>query len=403
MVEDLRKYTRRDFLKIGAAIGGGVFLTPRFFDRLIIPVAEQYTAWIKADAPNDQFLEENKHKLARLKLGGSFSPEQVHYLNGETDEKSSPTEAQKIIVEDLDITDLRLGIRWSHAMFQNHKVNLAYYRPYIDYCLSKDVNLCLNVGPIKTFRWPEQHIPYFLKDNLPRKGAVITPDMEIAKTAMEYLDLLLHQLTSEYGADLRKNTSIVQLENEPLVPYGEFEWTMSADYFQKVNSIAKPYFPNSKFLINTGPFIVEPVSGLLNQLSKDGIKPLYGVDYYYKIDDHTNSNNWIMQLPLLGSLDLLTISKIFGRSIQPKNMHLSDIEVTEGQFEGWGKHPTPGIRGFRYLLLRCMDNIFDANANNMLIRLWGLEAFAQKIMRGEDTENHKQIVQLMHAINRSTN
>ncbi len=394
------KYTRREALKL-MAIGTGIPLTLGG-SHLARPIFDQLTASFKANFSNSWFLKENKDKLRNLEIGGSFSPEQAFYISNGENEKDNSQELLRIIVKELNIKDLRLGIRWSETMFKRGKVEISSYKPYIDYCLENGVNLCLNVGPIKTFRWPEQHIPYFLKDILPPNGATITPNMEIAKEATDYLDLLLYHLTAEYRTDLQNKTPIIQVENESSVPYGEYGWTMRKDYLQQVTNIAKQHFPNSKFLFNTGLFMVEPISNLLNQLNAYNIKTIYGLDYYFNIDDHTNSKNWIIQLPFINHLDLLTLSKIFGQPLWPDNVHPSNMEITEGQFEGWGRYQDPGnsVKEFRYLLLRCMDDIFNADTKyHRLIRLWGLEAFAQKIFKNRLSDDHKNIIELIQAIN----
>lgn len=403
MIESLlqKRCTRRELLT-GMAVAGGTFLG---YQHLAKPIFDRYLASYKAEFPNEFFLEDNRKNLKHLKIGGSFSPEQAFYLSNEENEGSVPQELLRIIVKELNIKDLRLGIRWSHTMFQEDKVDISSYIPYINYCLENDVNLCLNIGPIKTFRWPEQHIPFFIKEKgLPLKNSLITPDMEIAKRAKNYLGLLLFGLTSEFGNALTGEQIDVQLENEPHIKYGEFGYTMSNDYIHELVNMTRPFFPNSKFLFNTGPFVVEPVADLLKRLHGDGVKTVYGVDYYYQIDDHTNSNNWFIQLPIIKDLDLLTLSKMFGRPIIPKDLHNLDIEVTEGQFEGWGKYVKPGdsAKEFRYLLYRCINDIFEDNTdNNMLIRLWGLEAFAQKIMNKTLTPEHREIRKLMLAINQN--
>lgn len=400
--------TRREFISliVRGATAGSYLLTPKIQQHLVMPIIEQYFTWLKADTSNELFLKDNERKLARVRIGGSFSPEQASFLYREAGEEDDPLKNLQYIVEELHIRDLRLGIRWSEVMRQRGKVNISNYTPYLNYCFKNGVNLCLNVGPIKTFRWREQHIPDFLRDNsLPAYGALITSDMEIAKEATEYYILLLHQLNLEYGKDLKEKVKIVQIDNEPSVKFGEFGWVMSINHLENLIDITQTYFPQSKYLFNSGPFAIDPISHLFDSLAKRNIKLVYGTDYYPWIDDHTNPYSKLLHLPLINSLDLITLSKMAGQPIQPISKTAFDREATEIQFEGWGRHYTPGnsVRDFMYILLRCMNDILDINTNQIQVaRLWGLEAFARKMMAGVNTEDHNRIVRLIHAVNQNS-
>ncbi|NLE31055.1 hypothetical protein GX618_02145, partial [Candidatus Dojkabacteria bacterium] len=115
-------------------------------------------------------------------LGTSFSPEYAKSLGCE-----NPLKLLKIINKELGIKDIRLGLRWN-VVERDKKISLDYYDKYLKYLFKNDCKVCLNIGPIKIFRWPEEHIPRQISV---KKGEYITPDMDIAKYSYQYFEKLL--------------------------------------------------------------------------------------------------------------------------------------------------------------------------------------------------------------------
>lgn len=81
-----------------------------------------------------------------ITLGCSFSPEYCEQIGIE-----EPLESLKFVHSKLHIKDIRFGLRWNRIDSGN-ELSLSYYKKYLDFLLSKDINLCLNIGPIKVFR-----------------------------------------------------------------------------------------------------------------------------------------------------------------------------------------------------------------------------------------------------------
>jgi hypothetical protein len=77
-----------------------------------------------------------------------------------------------------------------------------------------------------------------------------------------------------------------------------------------------------------------------------------------------------------------------------------DIEVTEGQMEPFAQFPQPGneARELRYLILRCLDHVLDPERPG-LIRLWGVEAFTKRMLHGDLTDEHRDIIDIIQRIN----
>ena len=152
--------------------------------------------------------------LSNVTIGASFSPEESEYkdLN-----RTQIIEALKVIHQTFGIKDIRLGIRWNKAVDAEGGLDLSYYKPFLDYCLKNNVSLTLNIGPIKTFRWPEDHVPQTVLEKLShtlQKGQTIKMQSELAKQAVAYLKELLNTLENSYSNEELKNIVMIQPENE---------------------------------------------------------------------------------------------------------------------------------------------------------------------------------------------
>jgi len=413
-----KPFTRRTFLGalpfagVGAAVAGEALLKSAenlVAERVVDPVLEQIDDIKRIGVSNEVFLKENEEILKDVELGCSFSPEQIEWLYQKEDGiygdvKDKALEALKIIVKDLKIRNIRLGIRWYNApQREDGSIDFSFYEPYFNYLLNEceeDVDITLNVGG-KVFRYPEQHhSPVVLKrlgksGNVPENGSVIEADSDLAKETLKYTDSLLKHMTAKYGEKLKSKVKVIQIENEPFVNFGQYKWTMSEEYLEQAVELAHKYFPESSLLFNTGPFRVKQVGDFMKRLlAKDKTlkgKLIFGLDYYYQVDDPDDQNNWINTIPVIGQLDPFTKMKIAGSPSCPNDIEDLIIQIAEGQMEGWRRYEDPGnsVQHLRYMILRCakflMVNRRDVKKK---IYLWGIEGFVKKIMQNKLTKEH---------------
>ena len=244
--------SRRQFIAGAAAITTiGAAASVGFSEaneRFLEPRKELISDWESAGVENEQFMEEHKTGLENVRLGCSLSPEQLEWLGVH----DSPEQVLDYLQE-LGIKDIRLGIRWNRSVDEEGEVDLSYYAPWIEQSLKRGMNLCLNVGPIKVFRFPEDHVPESVlkkleqHEGLPKKGGLIGPDDPLADDALDYLNALLPELKKLTG----DHAVTIQPENEAHVPFGEHEWVASHEYFFKVCKTIKDHFPNSPLLLNS--------------------------------------------------------------------------------------------------------------------------------------------------------
>lgn len=352
----------------------------------------------------EQFFRNHKKLLKKIRIGTSFSPEHVEELftqDGKGVSQEMVMNVLRYAVEVLHMKEIRLGMRWN--MVDNGKrVDISYYKPFLEYCFKNKVNICLNVGPIKTFRWPEQYVPKYIlseKTKLPQKGGVIESDSFLAKKAYAYLEKLLRTLVSSYTpAQLYYITSI-QPENEPFHKFGVYEWIMSDEYLHALTEIILKYFPRRKIVLSSSETRnVEQVIPLFKKMDLKRGQAVCGINYYFKVPG-TRS------LPCVGPIDYMLYSHVRNKnpfSEQIKKMHQSGIgvEVVEGQAEIWKPMMSPGndYKEFQYLLLRCAENIVFSHGD-FLIRMWGIERLAKNFLTHTETQDHRSIQALIQAIN----
>lgn len=406
--------SRRKFIAGIAAIGASGALASvglkEAHDRLWQPRKELIADWESAGVENALFMEEHKDELKNVRLGCSLSPEQLNWLGIH----DSPKQVFDYLQE-LGIKDIRLGIRWDHSIDEEGKIDLSYYAPWIQESLKHGIDLCLNVGPIKVFRWPEDHVPKSVlkrldqQGRLPKKGGLIGPDDPMADEALGYLNTLLPELKKLTG----DHTVTIQPENEAHVPFGEHEWVASHEYFFKVCKTIKDHFPNSPLLLNS-PAVKQPKSPLLHNSTLEqtaiaaqsiaSARPdweiITGVDVY---PDTPQS----AEIPLTKGLRVdtqMAVTSSRGRDTIPQyvsDMKKSGIrmEITELQVEPWGERDKPGndVQSLRFAVLRSLP--FVDPSKPTIMRLWGIEHLYAQRAKGVETDEHEKIVDVVKLIN----
>jgi hypothetical protein len=396
------RLTRRAFFRRSLATVAKVGLVVAFAEaaRKGHDLLDLRQTWAAAEVSNDEFLAAHAGDLSRLSLGASFAPEQWP-LDREGGQQALA--GLDVAVRELGLRRLRLGFRWSRSVNSSGAIDLRAYAPYLDYCLSNSIDLCLNVGPIRTFRWPEEHVPENVLSaiELPPTGATVDLDSPLAHTALDYLDRLLALLKRSYGRDLIDRLEALQVENEPFYPLGDHEWLMGQDYLQAAIERADAAFPNAGILVTSaGRLNLNDVRdlylGLLRQSPRFAGRLISGFDYHYRTPLRDS-------FPVVRHFDQIAYARPFAPSTQDNIRSARGIgvrmEVTEGQAEPYDYFTAPGnsAKDFRFLLLRCLNEVLDPEKPG-LIRIWGVEELTKKMIAGALTPEHHQIIELIQTV-----
>ena len=393
-----RRLFLRQALGIGAAAAAiGAVEGAQFVGQ----IRDQHDTWLEASRPNVEFLARHAADLQCLTLGASFAPEQWPLT------PEGQTEALRgldFAVSELGIRELRLGLRWRRNVDGDGGIDLRAYMPVLDYCFGHDVAVCLNPGPVRVFRSPEEHVPREVLDRIEATQAAkstIQPGDPLAKAALDYLERLLDNLSSTYG-DAFARIGAVQLENEPFYPLGKHEWSFSSAYLREVAQRVDSALPEARLLITSaGRLNLNEVRDAIADLQAmnqrfEG-RMVSGFDFHYKTPRRDS-------VPMIRHFDQVT----YGHPFSPTPyQHIQDsrrlgfkIEVTEAQAEPYLQFRTPGnsVRDFRFVLLRMLDKVLDPR-EPALIRIWGVEELAKRFLRGEATEEHRQILEIIQTVN----
>jgi len=390
--------SRRDFLQRAAVAGafaaglGGIEAARKGWN-----LYEQHQAWAEASRPNADFFDRHAADLSRLTLGGSFAPEQWPLDDAG---QRRALDALDLAVRELGIKQLRLGLRWNRVD-AGKDIDVSPYRPVLDYCLRSGVDLCLNVGPIRVFRWPEEHLPAGLE--LPPPDSTIDVASPLADAALDYLQRLLTTLQREYGADLDRIHS-VQIENEPYFPLGPHRWRMTEDYLAVAARSVTRVMPRAQLMITSaGRLNLDDIRRLFERLQLEeppiAGRLVSGFDFHYVTPLRDS-------VPVARNFDQISYASPFAETLTRNVWDSRDagfkIEVSEAQAEPYGRFTSPGnsARDFRFLLLRCLDKVLDPLAP-ALIRVWGLERLTQRMQAGDLTPDHRDIIQIVQTVNQT--
>lgn len=383
--------------------------------------ADQNAVWEKASQQNDIFIEENKDVLSHIKYGASFSPEMFGLsLEWQQMESEQYTSQQDFMIQCLDavindfgISDIRLGIQWKNAVDPHDPdyVTLDFYHPVIEKCIQNNVNITLNTGAIKTFRYPEMHVPEKVlhQTPLPPEGAIVIPQDPIAQSANEYLGKLYSEIHRLWTPQELKRIVAIQPENEGFNAFGSKKWVMSDEYYRQIINLTHTYFPDTSILLNSaGAKDLGKIRNLFNKVLSD--KPEFagrliaGIDYYYLKPDSVH-------LPFVKpALEPVTIAKMKAfYSMDEFTRHSFETagsgirtEITESQAEKWGKVTLPqeSSQGFKFKTLR-MSPFTDE-----IERIWGIEGFSNRYVTGKGRENllwgtkdNREVIDLIKRIN----
>lgn len=353
--------------------------------------------------PPNEFFEKYSKELLQIQIGCSFNPEHWILYNAEQKDSNIKLKVAKFIIEDLQMKEIRLSIRWSEV-YKNGVFSFDYYHELFQYFLKHDVNICLNIGPIKTMRWPEEQVPdYILKElrKIPKKKEVIEANSELGILSLQYLEDLLIFLKQYLTPVQLKRIKSIQGNNEAFYQFGEYKWTISPDLELKVFNLINKYFPDKDLMINSaGRSNLREVINLIKAFKTGNkIKFHIGYNYYYRLPGQR-------RFPFINTLDNLFHVNSFALSMGNlkkfcRELDIS-IEISELQGEPWEDLKSPGnsIQEFHFTLIRCMKEILNlSDERKSIIRYWGIEEFALKFIENRESEENKKIKDLIVKLN----
>jgi hypothetical protein len=363
--------------------------------------------------PRNEFLTRYEPALRtrRISIGTSFCPE---YFGAAAEDGKPGSEelAMRVLracVEDLGMTDIRLGLRWTNLAPDGVTLS-SFYKPYLDYLFGHpDVrNVVLDIGPLKTFRWPEIHVPKPVLEGLrrvPSKTATITPDMEIGRLSLAHAERTVEYLGSEY--DGAKPVAISF--NEPFHGFGKFEWIMGEAYLEQLLDIvfSAGYFEGAGLIINSAQGldldrIADFFEGLVRKRPEFKGRLTSGFDIYPFLPP-------VVNFPVLREV-LANIRRTIRDWDDQVTMNLRRahhpeygyrIEITEAQAEPFGQHKVVGnsLPHYHHVLAQCIDRILDPDQDESVIRIFGAEYQLRSVFEGTATEANHEILALTREIN----
>jgi hypothetical protein len=396
----MTRYSRRQMLTGAGRLVAGVVAFQ--LGTKALTLREQRQTWAEAAEGNQSFLARNATRLDSFEIGGSFAPEQWGFGRGSRREAMAGLQTA---IEDLQLRQMRLGLRWSRVETADGRIDLSAYRPMLDYCLGNGVDVCLNPGPIRTFRWPEDHVPDHVLASLsdvPAKGATIHADSELALRSLDYVERLMDTLKQEYSAADLSAIRILQVENEPLYQMGDHDWLLSEGHLERVAHRLHAALPEADIMVTTaGRLNMKQIRDILFDLQQSDEsyrgKVISGFDFHYRTPTRDS-------YPVIRHFDQISYAR---PGIGGTNDNILDsreagyrIEVTEGQMEPFSYFDQPGNNAtdLRYMLQRCIDHVLDPQAP-ALVRVWGVEELVKKMAAGELTDEHRQIIELLQTVN----
>jgi len=368
----------------------------------------------EAKLPLEGFLERYSDVIRerRIRIGCSFSPESIG-VDGRRASERGHARALRLLqgaVDELGMTDIRLGLRWSNLAPGGGEELTNFYAPYLDYCFRhpRVREVALDFGPLKTFRWPEIHVPQPVLDRIdsvPSYKAEIRPPMEVARLGIDHLGRAVERVGREYDGAKPVTLSL----NEPFHGFGRFRWTMSEAYLLEVvdTVFVSGYFRDAGVLVNSAQGLdLHRIAEFFRMLGRERSelrgRLTSGFDIYPFLPPMSD-------FPVLRQLlgNIRARKRGWEHQVGPNLEWARDprygyrIEVTEAQAEPFGTHPTVGnsLPHFQHVLAECFDRVLDPEQDESLIRLFGIEYQIRLQQSGRAAPDNLAILELTRRIN----
>lgn len=380
----IRHLSRKDLGKglLGIAAGSALyFLGEKVHDNLIEPIRKLNGAWEKAQSHTvDSFLDENKQQLTKVRLGCSFSPEQMKYLGV----AMRPQEAVKFIKEQLGMQDVRLSFRFENLLQPDGSISFKYYDEYIQEFISQGFSICWNIDTFKVSRYPEHHFEKFLPKNIniPPPNTEVQLDNPLAKWVLEFNEKLYAEFEKKYHINDRiKKGDLIQGINEPFTCAGGKKLSASIPFLRANILALHKYFSEAKLVINSPgvPNVdweqttLQLVDNFIEQMIKEDAtlkdKLVNGFDWYGATPNGQQPLGATRQLDMNAVVEMKAGSKY----LENRKQKMIPTQGTEIQWEPWGDKTRPGnyLDELIFALIRSLQ-VCDT-ANPTLLSLWGVE------------------------------
>jgi hypothetical protein len=401
------RFGRRPLLKAGIGVlalaaTAAYHINQRYGD----PLREQRATWERIEGTQEEFIERYAEKFSRMKLGANISPDYrlfVHDLD--------PEAIMAFLAEEQGCEHVRLGIRWSTYDEQG----IAPYLPYYKAAQKNNIKINTTLPGPKNPRWPEEHIPTRLVEELqaighfPPPGYLVRAGSPLAVQSIAAAEQFLNDLEEN---DINPVLLDYCPVNELRDAFGRWGLRMDQDFMYEYADLLNRRAPGSAVLFNTVGVALDYPSPLsiCTEYARDfqnefpSLRFTVGVDFYHQT----------RYQEIDASIDTISANKLrYGLLDIPQalaTIALNNLrfEVTEAQKEPWGNRPLqypPGTEmHFRYVLARIADQFVDVVPGMMpdtdyVVRIWGYEDDLVQMRAEPDYVASNPIFSLIQAVN----
>lgn len=214
------------------------------------------------------------------------------------------------LLNDLGARKIKIAVHWDTIEPEGDRFYWEDLDWQIGEAQKKDGQVILVIG-IKTSRWPECHVPDWAKK--------LNKDDQQKEIIRE-----LEEIIKRYGVENYKNTIIAwQVENEPLFPFGECQWT-DEEFLKKEVALIRNLDPQKR------PVIISDSGEFSTGFAAAKIGDILGVTMYRR--------TWVKPLGIYVTYPIPPDFYRFKAWVVKKFFN-KDTIVIELQAEPWGRVP----------------------------------------------------------------
>lgn len=188
--------------------------------------------------------------MIKTKIGTTFAAGYCRYLG--LDPKKTLDEIIK-----LDLNPVRIGIYWEEVETKPGEFNFSNFDWITEKLTEAKIDIILAIGA-KTPRWPEFHLPDFIKKKYDFKEKEKINSLSFFQDVRLYLKTILNHYKNILAI------KYIQVENEPFEPFGPDKWTIHPDFLAKEIDLVKTLTKKPLICTNGG---MDPVPVWLASLN----------------------------------------------------------------------------------------------------------------------------------------
>lgn len=154
----------------------------------------------------------------------------------------------------LGLNPIRIGVYWEEVEIKPGQFDFSNFDWIVEKLSYAKIDIILAIGA-KTPRWPEFHLPEFIRAKYHFKNKEVINNNDFLADVKVYLKKVLDHYKNE------QQIKYIQVENEPFEPFGPNKWTLSLKFVAEEIKYVREMTRLPIIITNGGMDPIPPIIG----------------------------------------------------------------------------------------------------------------------------------------------